>query len=288
MVMGFVDGITNKPLVLSLDRTGWKMHGGHEYNLLVLSVCLGDMGLPLLWSDLRRLGNSVARKRQRLVRRFLRLFGRERIECLIGDREFIGEAWFAWLQSERIPFLMRLRQNNHIGNAGGQSVKAENLFRHLRIGEVLDLGLRCAFKTTMGICATRTRAGELLILGYHEGLDGQTALAMYRKRWNIETGFEKLKTHGFHLESSRLRGGGKIERLLAILALAAAWSYAGGLWSIKAIAPIKRKKHGRPEQSIFARGLGLLTGILHGIGTELRRTCQALFALLRMAANACG
>ena len=285
MVMGFADRTGKKPLVLSLDRTGWKIRGGHEYNLLVLSVCLGDMGLPILWSDLRRLGNSVMQKRQRLIRRFLRLFGRERVECLIGDREFVGVAWFAWLQKERIPFLMRLRQNNYIAGASGQSAKAQNLFRHVRFGEVLDLGLRRAFKTTMGICATRTRAGELLILGYHEGLDGQSALAMYRKRWNIETGFEKLKTHGFHLESSRLRGGGKIERVLAALALAAAWSYAGGLWSIDAIAPIKRKKHGRPEQSAFARGLALMTGIFHGIGTALRRTCQIIFALLRAAAN---
>lgn len=286
MVMGFADRTGKKPLVLSLDRTGWKMHGGHEYNLLVLSVCLGDMGLPLLWSDLRRLGNSVTQKRQRLIRRFLRLFGRERIECLIGDREFVGESWFAWLHAQRLPFLMRLRQNNYIANAGGQSTKAENLFRHLRIGEVLDLGLRRAFKTTMGVCATRTRAGELLILGYHQGLDGQTALVMYRKRWNIETGFEKLKTHGFHLESSRLRGGGKIERVLAALALAAAWTYTGGLWSIDGIAPIKRKKHGRPEQSVFARGLELLAGIFHGIGTALRRASQAIFALLRAASYA--
>lgn len=286
MVMGFVDKATKKPLVLSLDRTGWQIRGGHEYNLMVLSVCLGDMGLPILWCDLRRLGNSVTRKRQRLVKRFLRLFGYERMQCLIGDREFVGEDWFAWLREEQIPFLMRLRQNNYIGNADGKATKARDLFHHLKFGDELDLGIRRAFKTTMGICATRTRAGELLILGYHEGIDGHTALAMYRKRWNIETGFEKLKTHGFHMESSRLRGGGKIERVLAALALAAAWSYAGGLWSIEAITPNKCKKHGRMEQSVFARGLEIITAMLHGIGIELRRTAQVLFALLRTAVKA--
>ena len=285
MIMGFIDKVSKQPLVLSLDRTGWRIRGGHEYNLLVLSVCLGDMGLPILWCDLRRLGNSAARKRQRLVQRFLRLFGRNRMQCIIGDREFVGENWFAWLTKERIPFLMRLRQNNYIANVGGKGTKAEHLFHHLRFGEILDLGVRRAFKTKMGICATRTRAGELLILGYHEGLDGQTALAMYRQRWNIETGFEKLKTHGFHLESSRLYGGGKIERVLAALALAAAWSYAGGRWSTESIAPIKRKKHGRPEQSIFARGLELLVGVFHGIGHGLRRTSHVLFAILRGAAR---
>lgn len=283
MVMGFVDEVAEHSLVLSLDRTGWKMRGGHEYNLLVLSVCLSDMGLPLIWCDLRRLGNSVIDKRQQLVQHFLQLFGRERMQCLIGDREFIGTAWFAWLQKERLPFLMRLRQNICISDANGNATKGKHLFHHIRHGETIDLGLRRAFKTTMGICATRTRNGELLILGYHEGLDGYAALAMYRKRWNIEVGFEKLKTHGFHLESSRLQGCGKIERVLAALALAAAWSYTGGHWSIDAIAPIKRKKHGRFEQSIFARGLEVLAAMFLGIGTKVRKTRQALFALLRNA-----
>lgn len=285
MVMGFADRTGKKPVVLSLDRTGWQTRGGHEYNILVVSICLGDMGLPVLWSDLHCLGNSALHMRQSLVQRFLRLFGRERIKCLIGDREFIGKDWFAWLQKERIPFLMRLRQSDRIANAEGQLTKGENLFRHVRFDEMLDLGLRKVFNTTMGICATRTRAGELLILGYCEGLDGQAALAMYRKRWNIETGFEKLKTHGFHLESTRLLGDGKIERVMAALALAAAWSYTGGLWSARTIAAIKQKKHGRAEQSVFARGLELLTTLFHGIGTALRRTGQVVFALLYAAAR---
>lgn len=109
---------------------------------------------------------------------------------------------------------------------------------------------------------------------------------MYHKRWNIETGFEKLKTHGFHLESSRLRGGGKIERVLAALSLAAAWTYTGGHWSVEVMTPIRCKKHGRAEQSVFARGLEIITAMFYGIGTSLRRTTQVLFALLRAAVKA--
>jgi hypothetical protein len=286
MIMGFVEKATRQPLVLAIDRTGWQIRGKHEYNLLVLSVCLGDVGLPLLWTDLHRLGNSMIGKRKRLLRRFLQLFGVERIHCLIGDREFNGKEWFAWLKAERIPFLMRLRQNTTIAATGGTGTLAKHLFHQVKFDEIMDLGIRYAFKTTMGICATRTRAGELLILGYHQDLDGAAALALYRQRWNIETGFEKLKTHGFHLESSRLHGGGKIERVLAALALAEAWCYASGDWSVQATAPIKRKKHGRPEQSIFARGLELLASFLHGIAANLRQVALAVFAILRRAANA--
>jgi hypothetical protein len=119
----------------------------------------------------------VLQERRRLVRRFLRLSGHERIECLIGDREFVGEKWFAWMQEERIPFLMRLRQNNYIANAGG-------------------------------------------------------------------------------------------------------------LWSVEAIAPIKLKRHGPPEQSVFGRGLDLLAAWLHGIGTDLRRITRSVSTIFRKAAPA--
>jgi hypothetical protein len=54
------------------------------------------------------------------------------------------------------------------------------------------------------------------------------------------------------------------------------------------MAPIKRKKHGHPEQSIFARGLGLLASFLHGIAAKLRQIALAVFAILRRAANAAG
>jgi hypothetical protein len=215
------------------------------------------------------------------LRRFLQLFGVERIHCLIGDREFNGKEWSAWLKAERMPFLMRLRQNTAIAAASGTGTLAKHLFHQVKFGEIMDLDIRRAFETTMGICATRTRAGELLILDYHQSLDGATALALYRQRWNIETGFEKLKTHGFHLESSRLHSGGKIERVLAALALVEAWCYASGNWSVQAMAPIKRKKHGRPEQSIFSRGLELLASFLHGIAANLRQVALAVFAILR-------
>jgi hypothetical protein len=37
--------------------------------------------------------------------------------------------------------------------------------------------------------------GELLILACH-GIEGSAATLAYMRRWNIETGFEKLKSHG--------------------------------------------------------------------------------------------
>jgi hypothetical protein len=88
---------------------------------------------------------------------------------------------------------------------------------------------------------------------------------------------------GFHMESSRLRGDGKMELLLAALAIAMAWSYSCGTWSAKHIAPIKLKKHGRPEHSVFARGLMLLGDLLHGFAKNLRCVSLAAFGILQAA-----
>ena len=106
------------------------------------------------------------------------------------------------------------------------------------------------------------------------------------RRWNIETGFEKLKSHGFHMESSHLRGDGKMELLLAALAIAMAWSYSRGAWSAEHVAPIKLKKHGRPEHSVFARGIMLLGDLFHGLAKDLRRVSLVAFGLLRAAVAA--
>ncbi len=288
MAMGFAARLANQPPALALDRTGWKTHGGHEYNLLVLSACLGDMGLPIPWRGLHRLGNSATRKRKRLLRRFPRPFGGGRVRCLVGDREFNGREWSAWLREERVPFLMRPRQDNQVAKAGGRPAPAKNLFRGLRVSAMMDLGRRRAFATTMGVCAPRLRSGGLWVLGHHEGLAGASALALCRQRWDIEVGFEKFKAHGFNPASSRLRGGGKIERVLAALSLAAAWSYAGGRWSVRALGAARLKKHGRPEHGAFRRGLELLGGFFHGIAPDPRRTGQAAFGLLRSAAKATG
>jgi len=286
-LMGLVHQILGgKPLILAMDRTHWKARG-NNVNLLVLSVCLGDVGLPLLWTDLRRAGNSGTAKRIRLIRRFLGLFGAGRVACLVGDREFVGEDWFGWLLEENIPFVMRLRENFQTRRERGRPGRdAKDWFSGLRPGEFLDLGACALCGVAMGVCGLRTRDGELLILGYG-GVDGACARDRYMARWNIETGFEKLKSHGFDLEASRLRGGGKMERLMAVLAVGFAWSYAVGHWSVEAVRPIRFiRKLMRPGVSVFRRGLELLGGLFHGSCPQLRRVSRKAFDLLRIACSA--
>ena len=52
----------------------------------------------------------------------------------------------------------------------------------------------------------------------------------YAKRWEIETLFGCLKTRGYNFEDTHLTKPERIDRLLAILAIAFAWAHIIGEW----------------------------------------------------------
>ena len=280
-VLGILRPVTgDKPFVLALDRTNWEARE-NDVNLLVLSVCLGDAGQPLLWTDIRHAGNSDTGKRIRMVRRLLRLIPVDRIQCLLGDREFVGADWFAWLLEEKIPFVMRLRENMKTTPENGKLLDAVEHFAELRPGDWKDLGVCRACGVTMGVCGVRTNKGELLVLGY-SGVSGSEAKDFFMRRWNIETGFQKLKSHGFNLECSRLCGGGKFERLMAVLAVAFAWCYVMGIWSIESGRPIRFiQRLMRRAESVFRRGRETLAGVFRKSVRHIRKASRKAFSLLR-------
>jgi len=261
---------TAKPdsVVLALDRTDWESRG-NVVNLLVLSVCLGDTAQPIVWNDLRTKGNSNTQQRKSIVSRFIKNFGRGRIDALVADREFVGEDWFSWLQEQTIPYAIRLKENFKTRPIHDSRQKdAKSFFNGLRPGESLDLGMCDVCGVKMGVVGMRLKKDtELLIIGYSR-MGSTKAQNVFLKRWNIETGFQKLKSHGFDMESSRLRGEGKYNRLMAVLALGFAWCYAIGHWSVGAVRPIRFiKKLNRLSTSVFRRGMDLLRGWLNGNGT---------------------
>jgi hypothetical protein len=279
LILSLGDISLQVPMVLALDRTNWSTRD-NEVNLLTLSVCTGDVGLPLFWKDLRQKGNSSTAERVGIIRRFVSFFGVERIKCLVGDREFIGKQWFSWLITQNVPFVMRLKGNTLLEMNGRKSA-IKHFFHHMSNNSFQDMGLCHICGVNLYVCCVKNKTGELIILASH-GISGKDAAAMYLLRWNIETGFEKLKTHGFNMEASRLRGEGKMELLLAILAISMAWCYSCGKKS-EAYVPIKLKSHGRKEQSVFRRGLEVLGAWSLGIECEWRRLFKIVVAIFTQA-----
>lgn len=124
-------------LVLSMDRTNWKF-GDFNINILMLGVTYKGIAFPLIFSLMPKRGNSKWTERKALVERFGRLFGYDCVDCLVADREFIGKEWIGWLNSMRIRYYIRIRQNFWIVNPkSGERIRAWHLFNRVRLGEEL-------------------------------------------------------------------------------------------------------------------------------------------------------
>ncbi len=83
----------------------------------------GKVCIPLFCVLLDKAGNFNARERPSLMGRLNRAFADQPIAGLSGDREFIGERWMSRLESQGIPFVLRLKENMHVWNTNHVPVK---------------------------------------------------------------------------------------------------------------------------------------------------------------------
>ena len=156
-----------------------------------------------------------------LMEQFIKCFGKERMECIIGDAEFIGKNWINWLKEEKIEYVMNLRNSQNISNSRGESAKGSDLFRDLKPGTFLNLGERKINKNKSYfayIVGIRTKSGELIIIAC--SADIKDGSAIYKLRWGIETMFKSLKSGGFNLEDTHIVDPDRLETLLAVVAIA--------------------------------------------------------------------
>src|SRR5690606_39392391 len=79
-------------LVLVLDRRNWKL-GEKNINLLMLGVSYKIVAFPLMFKMLDKRGNSHTSERIALIKDFIDWFGKDCIDSLLADREFIGKDW---------------------------------------------------------------------------------------------------------------------------------------------------------------------------------------------------
>ena len=89
------------PFCLIMDRTNWKF-GETNINVLTLAITCKGVAFPLLLVMLDKQGNSDTQERIRIIDRYINLFGRETIECLVANRKFVGRNWIAYLNRSKI------------------------------------------------------------------------------------------------------------------------------------------------------------------------------------------
>jgi len=244
---------------ITLDRTNWKI-GIVNVNYLTMGIAHIKASFPLIWVCLEKKGNSNTQERIDLFDRFIKIFGLDRIECLLADREFIGKKWFNYLIDNNIIFRIRIKSNTQVANSRGNLVPVKNLFRHLpRMSYYILSGKRCIWGHDLHIIGFKMSDGTLVIIATQD--QPETALSDYKERWQIETLFSCLKTRGFDLEATHMTDPKRLEKLLAFTAIAFSWAHIVGEWRHE-VKPIKIKKHERPAHSLFRYGLDYLRSCL--------------------------
>ena len=245
--------------VLSVDRTEWSF-GETRFNLLFLGIVHNGVAFPVVWDALEKKGNSNSVERMDLIDRFYSIFPNAEVGYLTGDREFVGKEWLTYLLLEpKIPFCLRIRNSDPI-ERGQRQLRASIVFAHLQPGQTAILsGKRLIWGRLVGVSALRLDDGKLLIVITLEPCS--TAISDYGKRWGIETLFGMFKTRGFCLESTHFKDSERLNKLIALMALALCWAIKTGDW-LHHLNPIEVKKHGRLAKSIFRYGLDYLRSIL--------------------------
>ena len=276
---------SEKPWLLTIDRTNWKF-GKANINIFMLGVAYQGIAFPLLWVPLNKAGNSNTKERIELMKRFINVFGKNRIQTLTADRESVGHDWFKWLIEEGISFSIRIRHNFKVISSKGNEVAIKELFKNLRVGETRILrGLRVICGVELHITGTKLRDGSYLIVVTNT--HPEIALDDYKKRLEIETLFGCLKSRGFDFESTHITAPDKIMKLIALLAVAFCWCHLTGEWKSRR-KPIKAKRHGRKAMSLFRYGLDALREALFNSSykaNDFKELCGLLIAPLRTRAG---
>ena len=219
-----------------------------------------------MFTMLPKRGNSNSMERIALLQRYVNLFGADSIDCLLADREFVGEKWIGWLNSNRIRYHIRIKENFWVDNPHrGDRAKAHWMFQGLKVGQTMCLpGIHYIKGQACYLSASRVKGRDgtpelQVIVSFNRPNE---AVESYRRRWEVETMFRGLKSAGFNIEDTHLTDLQRIEKLLLLVMIAFVWCYDVGEYVHRNIREITVKTHGRKAKSIFRYGLDIVTEFL--------------------------
>ena len=232
----------------------------------MLEVSYKNVAFPLMFKMLDKQGNSDTEERIDLIKKYIEWFGKQSIDCLLADREFVGGKWLEFLNDENIRYYIRIRNNFTIYSYQKQTeIKAFWLFNNLKVSEfyhypkIVELhGQRCYLSGTKTI----EREGKmefLIIVSFNKP---EQAMEYYKQRWQIETLFKGLKSSGFNIEDTHVTDLERLEKLFSLTMVAFVWYYKIGDYLDENVKRIIIKQHGRRAVSVFKYGLDYLSKFL--------------------------
>jgi hypothetical protein len=253
------------PYSIAIDRTNWKF-GQTDINILVLAIVYKGVAFPILFKLMPKRGNSHTKERIQIMNHYIRLFGKQTIQYLVADREFVGEHWIDYLNFNRIEYHIRIRDNFWVLNPKtGKWFKATWLFSDLKLNETRFL--HSIYYVNNQLCylsASKIKNKEgtpefQIVITFCKP---EIAQKTYKDRWQIETAFRAMKTGGFNLEDTHLTDIERIEKLVAIVTIAFCRAYLVGIYLHENHKPIRILNNGRMAKSFFKYILSFITFVV--------------------------
>lgn len=252
-------------LILVLDRTNWKF-GKANINILMLGIAYKNMAIPIMFKMLDKRGNSHTEERIELMKQFIGWFGKDCIDCLLADREFIGDDWLNYLNNNGIRYYIRLRNNFKVYCFDKNQEKPVFwLFNRLKINEfchhpkiVRMHGVLC-YVSGLKVVNKDGKTDFLILVSFNKP---QQALDYYKRRWEVETLFKAMKSSGFNIESTHVTDIERLEKLFMLVMIAIVWCYKVGDYLHTEVKEIKIKTHKRRATSVFKYGLEYINNVL--------------------------
>lgn len=168
--------------IISIDRTAWKIRSSF-INILFLSVKVGERAIPVFWNFIEKKGNSKVEVQKEILERFIKEFGEESIELVLGDREFTGSEWIQYLMNKGIAYCIRVKKSTIIIGK-----RAELVFADLKALKSRKLrGKKKVLGVEGYIEGRRNEKRELMIILSGKREDG---IERYANRWSIEVSFK--------------------------------------------------------------------------------------------------
>ena len=162
---------------ISIDRTNWKL-GKFNINILTAGIIYDGVAFPICWHLLPKRGNSNSDERIHLMKQVLKRIPLSHIQIVLADREFIGKEWFRWLQTQNIPFVIRIKENALVSYKG-EEIPIRKRFENLNIHQHISLcKARRVYDLPVYLSATRLK-DQYLILASNQ--QAQAPFETYKK-----------------------------------------------------------------------------------------------------------
>ena len=175
-----------------------------------------------------------------------------------------------YLNEENIPFYIRIKEDNTVYIKGKKFKKAGDLFPNLKRYSPQVFGMKAEiFEGKYYLTASKNERDQLMIV--ITNCHYKEAISIYLRRWEIECLFQALKGRGFRFEETHMTKPERIEKMLAVLAIAFVWAHRMGEWrAIKKPIRLKLLKtfltiQKRPANSFFRYGFDVLRDAVTGL-----------------------